>query len=134
MGPRAQTFLPASVSPPSLLRAEVATRASARTGMADNNRVGLIFEGLTLQPLELLGQKVDNLPALSVDFTWPRTLLERLADFVPGLDGLGLGGDGDQNVKADAPGYFDVAYLDEELLVIRQQAPGGAFALVKVDQ
>lgn len=132
--PRAQTFLPPSVSPSSLLRAEVATRAAARKGVAGNNRVGLIFEGLKLQPLELLGQKVDGLPALSVDFLWPQTLLERLADFVPGLDGLGLGGDGDDNVKADAPGYFDVEYLDDELLVIRQQAPGGVFALVKVDR
>ena len=33
----------------------------------------------------------------------------------------------------DAPGYFDVEYLDDELLIIRQQAPGGRFVLVKVD-
>lgn len=126
--PRAQTFFPSSISPPSLLRAEVSTRASSRNGKPD--RVGLIFEGLKLQPIELFGQKVDNLPPLSVDFTWSQTLIEQLADFVPGLESLGFGdGKGD----ADAPGYFDVEYLDDELLIIRQQAPGGVFALVKVE-
>jgi hypothetical protein len=29
-------------------------------------------------------------------------------------------------------GFFDVAYLDEEMLVIRQNAPGGCFVLVNV--
>lgn len=109
----------------------MATRASSRSGVS--NRVGLVFEGIKLQPIELLGQKVDNLPPLSVDLTWPRNLIEQLAEFVPGLDlaSLGLGDGG--NVNADAPGYFDVEYLDDELLIIRQQAPGGVFALVKVD-
>jgi len=59
---------------------------------------------------------------------------EQVAEFVPGLESLGLttggGGDGED---VDAPGYFDVEYLDEELLIIRQQVPGGVFALVKVD-
>lgn len=96
------------------------------------NRVGLVFEGLKLQPIELLGQRVDNLPPLSVDFTFPQNIVRRLADFVPGLDSLGLGGGGGE-ASADAPGYFDVEYLDDELLIIRQQAPGGRFALVKVD-
>lgn len=128
--PRAQTFLPASISPPSLLRAEVTTRASSRKGMP--NRVGLIFESVKLQPIELLGRKVDNLPPLTVDFTWPRNLLEGLAQFVPGLDSLGLTGDG-SDANPDTPGYFEVDYLDDELLIIRQNAPGGVFALVKVD-
>lgn len=127
--PRAQTLFPSAFSPPSLLRAEVKTRASSRNGMS--NRVGLIFEELKLQPIELLGQKVDNLPPLSVDFTWPRNLIDQLAGFVPGLDNLGFG-DG-ENVNSDTPGFFDVDYLDDELLVIRQNAPGGVFALVKVD-
>jgi len=128
--PRAQTFLPSAISPPSLLRAEVTTRASSRRGKP--NRVGLIFESVKLQPIEILGRKVDNLPPLSVDLTWPRTLVEGLAGFVPGLDSLGLKVDG-EDANADAPGYFDVDYLDEELLIIRQNAPGGVFALVKVD-
>lgn len=127
--PRAQTLFPSSISPPSLLRAEVATRASSRDGMI--SRVGLNFEGLKLQPIEFLGQKVDGLPPLSVDFTWSQNLMEQLAGFVPGLDSLGLSGGGNGN--ADAPGYFDVEYVDDELLIIRQQVPGGVFVLVKVD-
>ena len=125
--PRAQTFF-GTATPSSLLRAEVTTRASSRNGMP--NRVGLIFEAVKLQPIELLGQKVDNLPPLNVDLTWPRNIIEQLASFVPGLESLGFG---DGANDADALGYFDVDYLDDELLIIRQNAPGGVFVLVKVD-
>jgi hypothetical protein len=125
--PRAQTFFPSSSVPSSLLRAEVTTRASSRSGAP--NRVGLVFEGVKLQPIELLGQKVDNLPPLSVDLTWQQGLIEQVARFVPGLDNFSAAGKN----NIDAPGYFDVEYLDDELLIIRQQAPGGRFALIKVD-
>ena len=136
--PRSQTLLPLSISPPSLLRAKVATRTSSRANMS--NRVGLSFEGLELQPIELLGRRVDGLPPLSVDFTWPGNLLRDLAALVPGLDlddlgltsGGGSGGAGNRT-NDDAPGFFDVEYLDDEMLIIRQQAPGGVFVLVKVD-
>jgi len=30
-------------------------------------------------------------------------------------------------------GFFDVTFLDEELVVIRQNAPGGLFVLARVD-
>ena len=123
--PRAQTFFPSSVTPSSLLRAEVSTRASSRQGNA--NRVGLVFEGVKLQPIELLGQKVDNLPPLSIDLTWQQTLFDQIAPYVPGFVST------ESLDDTDKPGYFDVQYLDDELLVIRQQAPGGVFALVKVD-
>lgn len=125
--PRAQTFFPSSSVPSSLLRAEVTTRASSRNGAA--NRVGLFFEGVKLQPIELLGQKVDNLPPLSVDLTWQQDLVDQVASFVPGLENFSSDG----KDEVDAPGYFDVEYLDDELLIICQQAPGGRFALVKVD-
>ena len=128
--PKTQSVLPSAFSPPSLLRAEVATRASSR-GLSTNDRVGLVFEGLKLQPIELLGQKVDTLPPLSIDFRWPKNLVMKLAELVPGLDPSSIGSSGDENV--DAPGYFDIEYVDDELLIIRQQAPGGIFALVKVD-
>lgn len=124
--PRAQTFFPSSITPPSLLRAEVATRASSRRGNA--NRVGLVFEGLKLQPIELLGQKVDNLPPLSIDLTWQQNLFDQFAPILPGLGNM----NSDSGDDTDKPGYFDVDYLDDELLVIRQQG-GGVFALVKVD-
>lgn len=114
-----------------MLRAEVTTRASSKDNYP--NRVGLVFEGIKLQPIELLGKKVTNLPPLQVDFTWPRSLLEQLASLVPGLDNyLGLS-DTNGGTNANAQGYFDILYLDDELLIIRQQAPGGLFALVKVD-
>mmetsp|Transcript_15345 Transcript_15345/g.22863 ORF Transcript_15345/g.22863 Transcript_15345/m.22863 type:complete len:321 (-) Transcript_15345:124-1086(-) len=130
--PRAQSFFPSSSVPSSLLRAEVTTRASSRRGAAD--RVGLAFEGVKLQPIELLGQKVDNLPPLSVDLTWQQGLIDQVASFVPGLENLSSEGKDD----ADAPGYFDIEYVDDELLIIcqqalPQQAQGGRFALVKVD-
>ena len=66
---------------------------------------------------------------------WQRNLIEKLIELVPGVDkeSLGFAGDDGGTVDADAPGYFDVEYLDDELLVIKQQAPGGLFALVKVD-
>lgn len=115
-----------------MLRAEVTTRASSRRDYP--NRVGLVFEGIKLQPIELLGKKVTNLPPLQVDFTWPRSLLEQLVSLVPGLDNyLGLSDTTGGTNNANAQGYFDVMYLDDELLIIRQQAPGGLFALVKVD-
>ncbi len=82
------------------------------------------MEGLELQPIELLGRRVDSLPPLLVDFTWPGSLLKELAALVPGLGDTLLG-----SANNDAPGYFDVGYLDDELLIICQQgirqAPGG---------
>lgn len=76
-----------------------------------------------------MGQKVDNLPPITIDLTWQQRLFDQIAPFVPVLarKESSMGDD------TDKPGYFDVEYLDEELLVIRQQAPGGVFALVKVD-
>lgn len=121
------------LGPTSLLRAKVTTRASIR----DANRVGLTFEGVVLQPMELLGQKVDTLlpPILTLDFTLPQTIIRQLISLVPGLI---TNDDSSNNEKVgnnndESPGYFDVEYVDEELLIIRQQVPGGVFALVKVD-
>ena len=68
-----------------------------------SNRVELSFEGLELQPM-LLGCRVDSLPPLSVDFTWPGSLLKELAVLVPGLGDTLLGS-----------GYFDVEYLNNKL-------------------
>eukprot|EP00804_Cyclotella_cryptica_P013883 CCRYP_002420-RA/>CCRYP_002420-RA protein AED:0.03 eAED:0.03 QI:101/1/1/1/1/1/2/149/327 len=126
--PRAQSFFPSTIAPPSLLRAEVTTRASSRKG--NTNRVGLVFEGVKLQPIELLGNKVDNLPPLSIDLTWPQNTFDQIAPYIPGIGSIAASNSKDDT---DRPGYFDVEYLDDELLVIRQQAPGGVFALIKVD-
>jgi hypothetical protein len=120
------------LGPTSLLRAKVTTRASIR----DVNRVGLIFEGVVLQPMELLGQKVDILlpPILTLDFTLPQTIIRQLINLVPGLNTDDDSSSKEKDTNNDeSPGYFDVEYVDEELLIIRQQVPGGVFALVKVD-
>ena len=71
------------------------------------------------------------MPPLSVDLTWPRSVISYVAKFIPGMERL----DWNESRANDpeALGYFDVEYLDDELLVIRQQNPGGVFALVKVD-
>mmetsp|Transcript_9749 Transcript_9749/g.20405 ORF Transcript_9749/g.20405 Transcript_9749/m.20405 type:complete len:265 (+) Transcript_9749:199-993(+) len=91
----------------SLLRAKVQTRAylgkDDKDG-GDTNRIGLEFQSVALEPVELLGNDVGFLPPLGFDL--PRTPFE---------------------------GYFDVAYVDEDLLIIRQNAPGGLFVLAKVD-
>lgn len=106
--PRAQSLFPPDVVPSSLLRAKVQTKASPRQNKP--NRVGLLFEKVQVQPLQILGVDVNMVPPLG--FNLPK---------LPGTD------------NGDSPGYFDVTYLDHELLVIRQNAPGGLFALVRVN-
>jgi len=112
--PRAQSLLPLSF-PQSLVRAEVSTRCSLRS--QSSNRVGLVFEGVKLSPVELLGVKADILPPLSIDFP---TKFINLQD-LPGVD------------PENTPGYFDVTYLDGDMLIIKQNAPGGYFVSIKVD-
>jgi len=112
--PRAQALLPPGVAPPTLIRAEVTTRASLREGRP--LRIGLEFEAVKLRPIEVLGMATEGfLPPLS--FNLPRISVKD----IPGVD------------PENPPGYFDVVYLDDELLVIKQNAPGGLFALVKAD-
>ncbi|CAB9502145.1 Probable plastid-lipid-associated protein [Seminavis robusta] len=105
--PRLQALLPPSIVPSSLVRAKVQTKASLRPGFP--NRVGLWFESVNLQPVQVLGVDAKQLPPFAAN--------------LPKLPG---------QPSDDGPGYFDVTYLDEELLIIRQNAPGGLFALVKV--
>lgn len=107
--PRIQSLFPPSLVPSSIIRANVQTRASLR--QENQNRVGLLFEKVNLQPLQLLGQSIDGFPPLG--FNLPT---------LPGTSDASSG-----------PGYFDVTYLDSDLLIIRQNAPGGLFALIKVD-
>lgn len=110
--PRAQTLLPTNF-PSSLLRAEVKTRTSKRA--SNSNRVGLVFEAVSLKPVEVFGMKADMLPPFSVNF--PQIKFED----IPGVD------------PETAPGFFDVTYLDDDMLIIKQNAPGGYFVSVKVD-
>jgi len=89
-----------------MARAEVKTKASSRVNKP--NRVGLNFERVEFQGKELLGQDVSKLlPPLGLDL--PRIEL------------------------SEDIGYFDITFLDSEMLVIRQNTPGGCFVLVNVD-
>jgi hypothetical protein len=94
----------------SLLRAKVQTRAyspkqqEGNNNNTNKNKIGLDFESISLEPVELFGNDVGFLPPLGFDL--PRTPFE---------------------------GFFDVIFLDENLLIIKQNAPGGLFVLTKVD-
>ena len=103
---------PAFLLPPGTLstvaRLRVGTRARARS----STRVGLSFVSVGLEPVSLLGADVSSwLPRLSAPLPT-----------LPGADGA------DSDASSS---FFDVAYLDEELLVIRQNSPGGTFVAVR---
>lgn len=90
----------------SLIRAKVTTRAyrGKNDNNSNSNRIGLDFESVALEPIEFLGNDVGFIPPIGFDL--PRAPFE---------------------------GFFDATFLDEELLIIRQNAPGGLFVLAKVD-
>ena len=104
--PRIQSLLPGL--PPNVLRAEVTTTAYSRVNMP--GRVGLVFNSVKLQPVEVMGIEAEILPPVGVNF--PK---------IPGTDG------------SSGPGYFDILYLDEDMLIYKQSDPGGYFVLTKVD-
>ena len=119
------SFLPSSIlpTPPNtLIRATVQTRACVPRQPAIN-RIGLIFDSVSIQPIELLGMDSSKfLPPLVVD-------LPKLPTF-----GAGTSSSSSSSTTTPvAPGYFDVTYLDEDLLIIRQNAPGGIFCLLRTN-
>ena len=119
--PRPQALLPPSMSLSffSMLRAKVKTRASPRTGRS--MRIGLDFEMVQLQPVQLLGQSVmDTLPPVAVNL--PNQISNAILNAFTGSS---------DPKDTNRPGYFDVTFLDDELLVIQQNQPGGIFVLVK---
>ena len=118
--PRIQAVLPSTrnTNLETVVRAEVQTRATARTEDSPL-RVGLEFEAVTIKPIQILGQRVDTnkklggfLPPPVATFDLPK---------IPGTD------------SSTGPGYFDVTYLDDDLLIIQQNAPGGLFVLSKTE-
>lgn len=64
---------------------------------------------VTAQPQQIFGLDATMFPPFAFD--------------LPKLPGTG----------DESPGYFDVVYLDDDLLIIQQSQPGGLFALVRVD-
>jgi PAP_fibrillin len=122
--PRIQTLAP-SIIPNTLIRAKVQTRAclpmsrrNGGIGIGNNqpvstideepNRVGLIFESVSIQPIQVLGWDGDRLPPITFD--------------LPKLPGVST---------TSSPGYFDVTYMADDFLIIRQNAPGGLFCFIR---
>jgi hypothetical protein len=105
-------------------RLRVQTRARPRSA----SRVGLSFERVGAEQLSLFGQEVpDWLPRPAVDL--PQLGLDLQRRLFRMSEEEGDPRDSDKN-----PAFFDVMYLDEELLVIKQGSPGGMFAAVAVDE
>jgi hypothetical protein len=100
--------------PPGMLRTTTRIRVSTRARAWSATRIGLTFEQVGVEALALLGFDLTKLvPQLSIP-------LLRL----PGSNRAGADSDA-------SPAYFEVGYLDRELLVIQQNQPGGTFALVR---
>lgn len=111
--PRAAALLPTKALTPSGTLSTFATlRVSTRARARGRSRVGLTFESVAFDAQSLLG----------VDVT---TLLPQLSVPLPRLPGSG-GADSDKS-----PAFFDIAYLDREMLIIVQNAPGGTFVAVR---
>ena len=104
-------------------RLRVQTRARPRSA----TRVGLSFESVGAEQLAVLGQEVpDWLPKPKVDLPQLGLDVQRRI--------FSVGDDEDPRDAASNPAFFDVMYLDDELLVIKQGSPGGLFAAVAVDE
>jgi PAP_fibrillin len=124
--PRIQSLIPPDLLPNTLIRVKVKTLAcpppsksifsSVRSDNKNNvvndtsnsNRIGLIFESVAIEPIEILGNMIDIFPP--IQFNLPKLPSSFTA----------------------ATGFFDVTYLDDDLLIIRQNEPGGLFVLSKV--
>ena len=103
-------------------RLRVQTRARPRSA----TRVGLSFERVGAEQLAILGQEVpDWLPKPKVDLPQIGLDVQRRI--------FSVGDDEDPRDAASNPAFFDVMYLDDELLIIKQGSPGGMFAAVAVD-
>ena len=104
-------------------RLRVQTRARPRSA----TRVGLTFERVGAEQLAILGQEVpDWLPRPAVDLPQLGLDVQRRI--------FSVGDEEDPRDAASNPAFFDVMYLDDELLVIKQGSPGGLFAAVAVDE
>ena len=104
-------------------RLRVQTRARPRSA----TRVGLSFERVGAEQLAVLGQAVpDWLPRPAVDLPQLGLDVQRRI--------FNVGDEEDPRDAASNPAFFDVMYLDDELLVIKQGSPGGMFAAVAVDE
>lgn len=122
--PRALDNLPpaAAAAVATATRLNVQTRARPR----GPSRVGLSFESIEVEPLQLLGMDLPSwLPPLKVDLPQLGLDLQRQV--------FGVSADEDPRDSASNPAFFDIMYLDDDFLVIKQGSPGGMFAAIKVN-
>jgi hypothetical protein len=151
--PKIQAAFPAEWFPRSLLRLQVETMGSSpppppsyEGDDSTRNRIGLEFRTVQARPLQILGTTLDVFPPLRLTLpTLPRlgataAATPLLSAFLPASlldvsDSL-FGSSGSSSTAFDGRGYFDVTFVDEDFLVIRQLGGGGIgglFALIKVD-
>lgn len=126
---RASVLLPVQLATAieSVLRLKVFTQLRARTSA----RVGLTFDKIQIQPLKFLGMN----PSIgSLSYQLPKPFIsDAIAAFTPAQADAD-GKDKDKGVHREAGfGYFDVLYLDEDMLIIRQNQPGGIFINMRAD-
>lgn len=108
IAPRIQVIIPAQFqkSIGTTLRVSVKTTAKARS----DKRVGLAFNSLTLGAQKVFDFDVKNIPKFGLNF--PRSQM----------------GSSSTATNQD-PGFFDVLYLDDDCLIIQQNAPGRLLGL-----
>ena len=116
LAPRIQAILPVQLQMDrgltSTLRARVFTSAKARS----DNRIGLTFKKVALSAAKFLNFDTSNFPKFGVTF--------------PTISKVGAG---DSAGDTD-PGYFDVLYVDDDCLIISQNAPGGIFVNIRSEE
>ena len=112
LAPRIQSaFPPALIGLGSTLRLKVFTSAYARTP----TRVGLKFLSVEVKPITAFGMRTEYLRPLRAPLPQVALYQANLLNEVTG------------------PGFFDINYLDDDLLIISQNAPGGMFISVRDD-
>jgi len=103
-------------------RVKVKTQARSRS---QEGRVGLTFVAVEVEQRKVLGREVGFLPPLKLQLPQLGLDLQRTI--------FGVAEDEDPRDADNNPAFFDVKYVDDELLVINQGSPGGMFAAVKVE-
>ena len=116
LAPRIQVILPVQLQTErnltSTLRARVFTTAKARS----DDRIGLTFKRVAVSAFKFLSFDVSKFPKFGVTF--------------PTASTIGAGSDTTDN----DPGYFDILYVDNDCLIIKQNAPGGIFVNIRSEE
>lgn len=123
--------VPIAKSLESVLRLKVFTSAKTRSA----TRVGLRFMSIKVQPLSLLGQSLPS--TVAFEAALPQKFLYEVLDKVAAAFGKRQDANNSAAPQSDenlnALGYFDVLYLDDDMLIIKQNQPGGVFISSRMD-